>query len=88
MSPTSPSGFSCFLCDGALASFIILMGLPRDIMGFSWSHLSHSEADLNITRWLAGELVHSGYSCFSPAGLDTENSGPHVSNKLGDSGSV
>lgn len=37
-----------------------------------------AQADPNITRWLAGEL-YTCYSCFSPTGLDTENSGPPMS---------
>lgn len=74
MSPTSPSGFSCFLCDGALASFIILMGLLVTLR-FSVPFVSQRR----LTQTLPAGLWSSCtlcYSCFSPAGLDTENSGP------------
>ena len=74
---SSPSGFSCSLCDGAAASFIILMGPLMDHGLFHPICLT-AQADPNITHQLTGEL-HTFYSCFSPMVLDTENSGPSMS---------
>ena len=87
MSPTSPSGFSCSLCDGAVASFIILLGPLMASWAFP-SHLSHSTGWPKhyppACRW----AVHFLLLLQSNSPWYWELWSSYISNKLGDSGSV